>query len=65
MKNILTGLYFLILLVAVLLAILLLTNNTALIGLEQGPALRNAVLILTVAGLVLGRVIRHLKNKEE
>jgi|GEM_PF-3243252 len=58
-RKVLFVLYYLLLGVSVLLAVLWLLDRTYLIGLEKGSGLQYTIMGMALAGIIMGQVLRR------
>ena len=65
MRKILFTVYYTLLGVSVLLAVLWLTNKTSVLGLEKSSGLQYTIMGMALLGMVLGQVLRRQARQEE
>ena len=65
MRRILFIVYYTLLGVSVLLAVLWLTNKTSVLGLEKSSGLQYTIMGMALLGMVLGQVLRRQARHEE
>ena len=65
MRRILFIVYYTLLGVSVLLAVLWLTNKTSVLGLEKSSGLQYTIMGMALLGMVLGQVLRRQARQEE
>ncbi|MBK8041354.1 MAG: hypothetical protein KBG02_11535 [Haliscomenobacter sp.] len=63
MRKLLHVFYYLLLGAAVLLGLLWLMDKTDAVGIEKGPGLRYTIMVMAIAGIVLGRFIQPPKTE--
>lgn len=65
MRKVLFIVYYTLLGVSVLLAVLWLTDKTSVLGLEKSSGLQYTIMGMAVLGMVLGQVLRRQARQEE
>ena len=65
MRKVLFIVYYTLLGVSVLLAVLWLTNKTSVLGLEKSSGLQYTIMGMALLGMVLGQVLRRQARQEE
>lgn len=65
MRKVLFIVYYTLLGVSVLLAVLWLTDKTSVLGLEKGSGLQYSIMGMALLGIVLGQVLRRKAKEEE
>lgn len=63
MRKLLRIFYYLLLGAAVLLGVLWFMDKTDAVGVKKGPQLRYAIMVMAIAGIVLGRFIQPPKTE--
>ena len=65
MRKVLFIVYYTLLGVSVLLAVLWLTDKTSVLGLEKSSRLQYTIMGMALLGMVLGQVLRRQARQEE
>ncbi|MFZ4561287.1 MAG: hypothetical protein ACOYOD_13915 [Saprospiraceae bacterium] len=65
MRKVLFIVYYTLLGVSVLLAVLWLTDKTSVLGLEKSSGLQYTIMGMALLGMVLGQVLRRQARQEE